>query len=138
MKILCWTNIHLTLSYSPNRPQCIAYFNVLAQRIPNRIGIGISMFSCFPWKLFSTIHSQRANWGGASLVELPDSFNVQFSAGLRECWNQIQELLSYNIHLIPTPIKFCKLQSTIKWVIYRSPWSFRLINLVGSQTWRSN
>lgn len=37
-----------------------------------------------------------------------------------------------------TPIKFCKLQSTIKWVIYRSPWSFRLINLVGTQTWRSN
>lgn len=36
------------------------------------------------------------------------------------------------------PSKFCKLQGTIKWVIYRSPWSFRLINLVGTQTWRSN
>ncbi len=53
---------------SPNRPQCIAYFNVLAQRITNRIGIGISMLSCFPWKLFSTIHSKHANWGGRCLI----------------------------------------------------------------------
>jgi hypothetical protein len=41
---------------------------VLAQRITNRIGIAISMLSWSPWKLFSTIHSKHANWGGRCLI----------------------------------------------------------------------